>query len=235
MVLLLRFCSMKISQEIRDECLLAVGGCHLLRDGHAYGFSTDGATGHFGDAGPCPMSTDRNSTEGHHGEMLHTDAELIALLHRLDDPQALELPPGYDHIETRARFDRLVAGLDTAFSTQCQADRNVQDASLHGRVEIPPAATGLGEQIVVSVSNFGSMAAIAAENPGIYLDTTEAVEEGALAADDLTTVERVLVRLGYVVLPERLLTRPYDGVSALASYYGEGQPCDWWIRYFDYL
>ncbi|WP_035847157.1 hypothetical protein [Kitasatospora azatica] len=168
--------------------------------------------------------------------MLHTDAELISLLHRVDDPESLECPPGYNHTETRALFDCLVDRLDTAFATRCMADRSVQDASLHARVEVPAAATKIGEGIVVSVSNFGLMAVVAAENPGVYLDTTEAVEEAALHADDLAAVERALIELGYVVLPERLLTRPYNGVSApLLSYYGEGRPCDWWIRYFDYL
>ncbi|MFJ5922796.1 hypothetical protein ACIQF6_09335 [Kitasatospora sp. NPDC092948] len=168
--------------------------------------------------------------------MTHTDAELIALLHRLDDPDSAEYPPGYDNSATRARFDRLVSRLDSDFATRCRADRNVQDAGLHARADVPAAATRLGVKIVVSVSNFGSMAVVAAENPGEFLDTAEAVDEGALHVDDLATVERALTELGYVVLPERLLTRPYDGVrERLASYYGEGRPCDWWIRYFDYL
>ncbi|MFI9270086.1 hypothetical protein ACIGXM_05140 [Kitasatospora sp. NPDC052896] len=168
--------------------------------------------------------------------MPHPDAEPIALLHRLDGPESLEFPPGYDHAGTRARFDRLVARLDAAFATRCLADREAQDASLHGWVEVPADATGSGEPIVVSVSDFGSMAVIAAENPGVHLDTAEAVEAGALTAEDLATVERVLTELGYVVLPERVLTRPYDGVGVpLISYYGEDRPCDWWIRFFDYL
>ncbi|NGN68779.1 hypothetical protein G5C51_33420 [Streptomyces sp. A7024] len=167
--------------------------------------------------------------------MAHTHAELIDLLHRLDHPEMLEYPPGYDPVRTRARFDRLVARLDADFATRCHADRNVQDASLHARVDVPAGATGRGVAIVVSVSNFGSMAVIAAENPGVYLDTADAVAEGALNIEDLATAERALTELDYVVLPESLLTRPYDGVSVLTSYYGEGRPCDWWIRYFDYL
>ncbi|MFI9783464.1 hypothetical protein ACIHEI_08155 [Kitasatospora sp. NPDC051984] len=168
--------------------------------------------------------------------MLRTEADLIALLRRLDAPESPEFPPGYDHRATRALFDRLVERLEADFAAPCWADRHVQDASLHGRVEIPASATKLGEQIVVSVSNFGSMAVIAAENPGVHTDTAEAVEEGALAPADLEAVERALTELGYVVLPEELLTRPYDGVNeGFASYYGDGLPCEWWIRYFDYL
>ncbi|SFE26414.1 hypothetical protein SAMN05216251_102312 [Actinacidiphila alni] len=168
--------------------------------------------------------------------MPNTDAELVALLHRLDDPESLEHPRGYDHTATRARFDRLAAGLDAAFGTRCPADREVQDASLHGRVDVPAGATASGVPIVVSVSNFGAMAVISAENPGVHLDTDEAVAAGALNAGDLAAVESVLAEQGYRVLPERLLTRPYDGAGAvLLAYGGAGRPCDWWVRFFDYL
>ncbi|MFP8942846.1 hypothetical protein ACLIYM_15630 [Streptomyces fenghuangensis] len=166
--------------------------------------------------------------------MTYSDADLIALLHRLDDPVLVERPPGYDHAATRALFEQLVARLAADFSTRCTADRQVQDASLHARVEVPAGATACGERIVVSVSNFGSMAVVAAENPGVYSDTDEAVEAGALDANDLRRAERALTDLGYVPIPERLLTRPYDGLSPLATY-RPGHRIDWWDRYFDYI
>ncbi|MFC7973973.1 hypothetical protein ACFUT3_01755 [Streptomyces cinereoruber] len=166
--------------------------------------------------------------------MTYTDADLTALLHRLDDPELVEHPPGYDHAATRALFERLVARLDADFDTRCTADHQVQDASLHARVEVPTEATVCGERIVVSVSNFGSMAVVAAENPGVYSDTEEAAEAGALDITDLRKVERALTSLGYVLIPERLLTRPYDGLSPLASY-RPGERVDWWARYFDYI
>lgn len=97
---------------------------------------------------------------------------------------------------------------------------------------MPVEATACGEQVVVSVSNFGSMAVVAAENPGVYSDTDEAVEEGALDVSDLRRVEGALTDLGYVTIPERLLTRPYDGLSPLATC-RPGERVDWWIRYFD--
>ncbi|MDT0463210.1 hypothetical protein [Streptomyces gibsoniae] len=167
--------------------------------------------------------------------MTYSHAELVALLHRLDDPVFVERPRGYDHAATRAVFEQLVARLDAAFDTRCRVDRQVQDASLHARVEVPGEATTCQEQIVVSVSNFGSMAVVAAENPGVYDDTDEAVEAAVLDADDLRSIERALADLGYVLIPERLLTRPYDGVSPLATYRPAEPRPDWWIRYFDYI
>jgi hypothetical protein len=166
--------------------------------------------------------------------MTYSDADLNALLHRLDDPELMEHPPGYDHAATRALFEQLVARLDADFDTRCTADRQVQDASLHARVEVPAETTACGERIVISVSNFGSMAVVAAENPGVYFDTDEAVKAGALDVTDLRRVERALTDLGYVPIPERLLTRPYDGLSPLATY-RPGERVDWWIRYFDYI
>ncbi|MGW2479668.1 hypothetical protein ACWCWQ_07595 [Streptomyces sp. NPDC001571] len=118
----------------------------------------------------------------------------------------------------RALFERLVVRLDSDFNTRCTADRQVQDASLHARVEVLAEATTCVERIVVSVSNFGSMAVVAAENPGAYFDTEEAVEADALDVADLRRTERALTDLGYVPIPERLLTRPYDGLSPLANY-----------------
>ncbi|MCS0637552.1 hypothetical protein NX801_18160 [Streptomyces sp. LP05-1] len=62
------------------------------------------------------------------------------------------------------------------------------DASLHARVEMSAEATACGERIVVSVGNFGSMAVVAAENPGACSGTEEAVEAGALDVTDLRRV-----------------------------------------------
>ncbi|WP_020387742.1 hypothetical protein [Kribbella catacumbae] len=173
------------------------------------------------------------------------EQELRDLLHQYDEAGGLEHPPFYNHRKTRAAFNALVDRLDADFATSCRADRDVQDASLHGRIEIPvealhartpphhPGQAGGAAQIVVSVSNFGSMAVISAENPGAYLDLTEALADDAITGPDLKTVRRALDELGYRVIPEELLTRPYDGISEL-GYPPDRQP-DWWIRFFDYL
>jgi hypothetical protein len=169
----------------------------------------------------------------HHGRMKDDEQELRDLLHQYDEAGGLEHPPRYDHRETRTAFNALVDRLDADFSTSCEADRHVQDASLHGRIEIPVEAVGGAAQIVVSVSNFGSMAVISAENPGAYLDLAEALADGAITGQDLRTVRRALDELGYRVIPEELLTRPYDGSSGLG--YPPDRQWSWWIRFFDYL
>jgi hypothetical protein len=161
------------------------------------------------------------------------EQELRDLLHEHDEAGGLEHPAFYNHRKTRAAFNALVERLDADFSTSCRADRDIEDASLHGRIEIPVEAVGGAAQLVVSVSNFGSMAVVSAENPGAYLDLTEALADDAITGTDLKTVRRALDELGYRVIPEELLTRPYDGVSDL-GYPPDRQP-DWWIRFFDYL
>ena len=98
--------------------------------------------------------------------------EMWALLRSLDDPDHLETPADFDFEKSRARFERLVSALDDAFDCRCDADRSVQDASLHARVVVPSEATETGERLVVSLSNFGSLATFSPTNPGA-LDQTE--------------------------------------------------------------
>jgi hypothetical protein len=57
------------------------------------------------------------------------------MLRSLDDPEHLEFPVGYDHSEARSRFNQLAGRLDAAFSCACRADRNVEDASYHGKLD----------------------------------------------------------------------------------------------------
>ena len=166
---------------------------------------------------------------------MHVDDDLRAALHRFDEAGGLERPTGYDHAAVRTAFNALVARLDTEFETTCRADREIEDASLHGRIEIPVEALDGPAQLVVSVSNFGSMAVVSAENPGAYLDLTEALTDGAVDRQDLHALQRILAELGYLEIPEELLTRPYDGIGELAAHYPPDAPPDWWIRFFDYL
>ncbi|MEU8007585.1 hypothetical protein AB0B66_41050 [Catellatospora sp. NPDC049111] len=56
------------------------------------------------------------------------------------------------------------------------------DASLHGRIEVPAALTATGSRLVVSISNFGGMAVLAVDNPGVWTDE-EAAE--LLQPDDV--------------------------------------------------
>lgn len=66
-------------------------------------------------------------------------------------------PPGYDHVATRARFDRLAALLDQLFHCTCTIDRAVQDASHHGTIVVPTTGTASGDHITIIVSNFGGI------------------------------------------------------------------------------
>ncbi len=94
---------------------------------------------------------------------------------------------------------------------------------------MPAVATVCGTGIVVCVSKFGSLAEVCADNPGAYLGTDEAREEGALDPADLVTVERALVELGYVSVPEEVLESDYEGLSALEHF--AARPT-WWTRFF---
>ncbi len=162
-------------------------------------------------------------------------ADLLRLLDQLDDPVALERPVDYNHGAARAHFDELVEGLDERFGTRCDSDREVRDASLHGRIKIPGRVLSTGTPIVISVSNFGAMAVISAENPGAYEGLADAIASGAIDSDDLRAIEKCLEERGFTAVPEELLHRRYDGRSALAEYAPADRPPTWWIRFFDHL
>jgi hypothetical protein len=157
--------------------------------------------------------------------------KLWDLLRSLDDPEHLQFPADYDHRETRGRFDQLVDRLDGAFSCACKADRHVEDASFHGRVEIPSAATATGSQLVIVVSNFGGLAVVAIDNPGSWNQHEFAELLHPVDADRIYTA---LNDLGYTIVPEQPLWHPYDGNSALQNYYRD-HSATWWTRFFDYL
>ncbi|MGI5238589.1 hypothetical protein [Dactylosporangium sp. CA-139066] len=159
-----------------------------------------------------------------------SDAQLWHLLHALDDRDHVEIPDGYDHRRTRDRFERLAQRLDADFGCQCHVDRDVQDASLHGRIDIAASVTATGRPLVVSVSNFGSLAVLSVDNPGVWTDT-EATE--LLHTDDADRVQTALADLGYILIPEEPLWEPYDGVCDPGIF--APSEATWWIRYFDYI
>lgn len=161
--------------------------------------------------------------------MAKSEIELLALLRELDDPERLERPLHYDRAATGLRFGGLVRRLEADFGASCESERDTQDSSAYGRVHIPADATVCGTRIVVCVSKFGSLAEVCADNPGAFLGTNEAHEEGALDLGDLATVERALADLGYVSVPEELLESEYDGPGRLEHF--SAQP-SWWTRFF---
>jgi hypothetical protein len=161
----------------------------------------------------------------------HIDgSRLEALLRALDDLEHLEHPAGYDHATTRARFEQLATNLEAAFSCRCDVDRDVQDASHHGRITVPAAATATGEQLVLVLSNFGGLVVCALENPGAYSDEET---DRLVAAEDARRVREVLARLGLLLVGEDPLWRAYDGAGPLGPHLGGGRT--WCERYFDYL
>lgn len=86
-----------------------------------------------------------------------------------------------------------------------------------------------GTQIVVCVSKFGSLALDCADNPGVFLGTGEAQDDGELDAADLGKVNQALADLGYAIAAEELLERDYDGPSRLPWHV---QRPSWWHRFF---
>lgn len=161
-------------------------------------------------------------------DQMHLDGELWHLLHALDDPDNLEFPAGYDHRRTRSRFEQLAQRLNADFDCECRVDRDVQDASLHGRIDIPAPAGATGKPLVISVSNFGGLAVLSVDNPGAWSDAEAA---DLLRPDDAHRVHTALTDLRYILVPEEPLWTSYDGFCDA----GIIVPATWWIRYFDYI
>ncbi|MGA4979343.1 hypothetical protein [Streptomyces cinereoruber] len=164
--------------------------------------------------------------------MTESEADLLALLRKLDDPEWLEWPQHYDCGETSVHFGALVARLEDDFAAPCTAEQDTQDSSEYGRVVVPGDATVCGTRIAVCVSKFGSLALVCADNPGAFLGTEEAQAEGELDSADLAKANRALVELGYVVVAEELLESDYDGPSRLPSHV---QRPTWWARFFGFF
>ncbi len=164
--------------------------------------------------------------------MPHDDAQLWQLLRSLDDPDHLEAPPNYHHRRVRDQFDQLARRIDADFDGHGSVDRHVQDASFHGRIEIPATATATGHKLVITISNFGGLAVLSIDNPGVWTDAETAE---LLHPDDARRISDTLTDLGYTLIPEEPLWETYDGVSDLARYCPDDGPPSWWIRYFDYL
>ncbi|MDW5327015.1 hypothetical protein [Plantactinospora sp. KLBMP9567] len=161
-------------------------------------------------------------------------AEVAALLRRLDDPTRLEYPALFDYAAEQRRFQSLVAGVEQRFGCTCEAEagRQVQDASYLGQLVVPAPVTANGVAIFVRVSNFGGLALLGAEGPGIYDDAETLC---LIAETDRGAVLEVLAALNYVPLLEDVLSSEYDGTNdALRDAY-PSYPPTWFIRYFDYL
>jgi hypothetical protein len=133
---------------------------------------------------------------------------LRELLRSLDDPEHLEFPADYDHASARSRFDQLVDQLEAAFSCGCPADRHVEDASYHGRVEIPAEAAATGSRLVIVVSNFGNLAVMAVDNSGAW---TQEESSELLHPDDADRIQAALDSLGYTMRYRDENDTPFHG------------------------
>lgn len=149
---------------------------------------------------------------------------------RFGDPDHLEFPAEYHHRRARARFDQLAQRLDADFGCRCVVDRHVEDASLHGRIEIPAAHTASRHQLVVFISNFGGLAVVAVDRAGAWTDIETA---DVLHPDDADRIAAALDDLEYTRIPEEPLWRRYDGTWNPDAF--RPSAATWWIRYFDYL
>ena len=156
--------------------------------------------------------------------------QLWQLLHAADDPNHLEHPADYNHRQARERFEQLVRRLDVGFGCQSAIDRDTQDASMHGRITVPAAATAGSRTLVVVVSNFADLVVLAVDNPGTW---TAAETARLLHADDADRIYAALGDLDYVLIPEEPLWQPYDGACDPAIF--APTEATWWTRYFDYV
>ncbi|MEU9033387.1 hypothetical protein AB0D45_00455 [Streptomyces sp. NPDC048352] len=154
------------------------------------------------------------------------DQRLLSLLRNLDDPEHWEFPRDYDHVATRARFDRLAGDIDQAFDCACSVDRGVQDASFHGDIVIPAIATKSRDLVVVRFSNFGSL--ITAGAGGVRADTPEPA--GGLHDEDRSRIKAAAEALDCVWMPRHLLRKRYGGSTEMDDWQRL-----WWHRFFDYM
>lgn len=133
--------------------------------------------------------------------MTADEQHLWALLRELDGAGDAEFPHSYDHAATRTRFNRLVAAIDDQFACTCTVERDVQEASYHGRITIPVAATASADFITVTVSNFGNLAVVTLGNPMSY---DEEETDYLLNPDDHSRITGSLSGLDYTTVPEHL-------------------------------
>ncbi len=154
-----------------------------------------------------------------------TDQEhLWTLLRELDASGDVEFPRGFNATAARARFNELAADIDREFACTCTVERDVQEASYHGRITIPTAATTSADFITVIVSNFGDLAVVTLGNPMSY---DEEETEYLLDSTDLGRITDILSGLGYITVPEHLTWADYDGVLSLRSH-----ARSWFDRFF---
>ncbi|WP_063761444.1 hypothetical protein [Streptomyces exfoliatus] len=109
--------------------------------------------------------------------MAKSKMELLALLREVDAPERLERSL-HQTAPRPASSSGARCRLEADFGASCESERDTQDSSEYGRVHVPADATVCGTRIVVCVNKFGSLAEVCADDPGAFLGTDEAREEG---------------------------------------------------------
>ena len=157
-------------------------------------------------------------------------------LRELDDPDSIERPADLDEQRLHSRFTALVHAVSVAFQCECPVDAGfplVQDATFYGTIRVPGEATRSGAQIVMRVSNFGSLATYDLELFGAYSS-----EERHQLMDpaDVARAERALTETGHEIIPIDILWNTYDGASDYwKRCFPDETPPTWFIRFFDWV
>ncbi|MGA5120305.1 hypothetical protein [Streptomyces pseudogriseolus] len=105
------------------------------------------------------------------------------------------------------RFARLTEAFEGRFGPSCRTGL-YQDASVHGVVQVPAAATGLGRPLWAELSNFGGFVTA---GTGDAWDTPGPAE--GLPAESVAWLDAVCAAAGCEFVPLALLLEPYDGPS----------------------
>ena len=151
-------------------------------------------------------------------------------LRKFDGLGLAEHPPGFDEDAERGRFDQLTQQLEERFECTCEREAGfpyIQDASFLGWIAVPQATTPSGRGIYITVSNFGGLIVVLANDerdPSGANDTAEIVEAVEIAE-----------ALGYLPVLPSLLTATYDGNLGGAAYLYPDKRPTWWIRFFSWI
>lgn len=142
----------------------------------------------------------------------------------------MEFLDGFNHQRANDRAAALAERLEGEFGCPCPVD-GMQDAAGYFAVRVPREVTEAGWPITVWLSNYGDLASISPPS-GFPDRVSETFAEGSVSGADRLRVEASLSDLGYVLVPQRLLKNPYDGIHTDWLW---GSEPNWWIRFFYHL
>ncbi len=142
----------------------------------------------------------------------------------------MEFPDGFDYHRDKERATALVERLERDFGCSCSLG-GMQDAASTFTVSVPSEGTEAGSRIMVWLSNFGDLASIAP--PSAFPDRgINGDAQAGISDADRVRLEGALSDLGYVLVPQRPLRQPYDGIHT--GWVWVGEP-NWFVRFFYHL